>query len=79
MHTTEKDVFFLNDFEDFSRTNSTRRTIPCDVCVNSQVFRISRCYENNVCTCGLTHPFLLDDGVIFGENITFVLFSYDHF
>ena len=71
--------FLPECFEDFSRTNSTRRTIPCDVCENSHVFRKSRCYENNVCTCGLTHLRLLDDGVIFGENITFVLGSYDHF
>ena len=71
--------FLPECFEDVFRTNSTRRTIPCDVCENSHVFRKSRCYENNVCTCGLTHLFLLDDGVIFGENITFVLDSCVHF
>ena len=71
--------FLPERFEDFSRTNSTKRTIPCDVCENSHVFRESRGYENNVCTCRLTHLFLLDDGVMFGANIMFVLGSYDHF
>ena len=71
--------FLLECFEDFSRTNSTRRTTPCDVCENSHVCRESRCSENNVCTRRLTHPLLLDDGVIFGENIVFVLGSCDHF
>ena len=72
-------------FKDFSRTNSTRRTIPCDVCENSCVLRESRCYENNVCTRRLTHLFLLDDGVIFGENIVCcawfvtILLSVSHF
>ena len=66
--------FFLPGcFEAFVRTNSTRRTLPCDVCEISHVFRESRCFENNVCTCILTHLFLLDDGVIFGKNIVFVL------
>ena len=47
--------------------------------VRTHVFRESRCYENNVCTCGLTHQFLLDDCVIFGENIMFVLGFFDLF
>ena len=72
-------MFLPECFEDFSRTNATRRTIPCDVCENSHVFRESRCYENKVCTRRLTHLFLLDDGVNSGENIVFVLGSYDHF
>ena len=41
--------------------------------------RESRCYENNVCNCRLTHQFLLDDDVTLRENIVFVLGSYDHF
>ena len=78
MHTREKDVFFLNVLR-VSRTNSTRGTIPCDVCENSHVFRVSRCCQNNVCTRKLTHLFLTDDGVTFGENIVFVSGSFDHF
>ena len=35
--------------------------------------------KNNVCICRLTHQFLLDDCVISGENIVFVLGSGDHF
>ena len=53
--------FLPECFEDFSRTNSTRRTIPCDVCENSHVFRESRCFENNVCICRLTQLFLHED------------------
>ena len=79
MHTQEKDVFFLDVFEDVSGTNSTRRTVPCDVCENSHVFRVSRCYQHDVCTRKLTHLFLTGDGVTVGENIVFVLGSYDHF
>ena len=47
MHTREKDVFLPEFLEDFSRTNSTIRTIPCDVCGNSHVFRESRCFAHN--------------------------------
>ena len=32
MDTMENDVFLPECFDDFSRTNSTKRTIPCDVC-----------------------------------------------
>ena len=39
----------------------------------------SRCYENNVCRRRFTHLFLLDDCAIFGEDIVFVLGSYDNF
>ena len=46
---------------------------------NYKYVRVWRCYENNVCTCRLTHLLLMDDGVISDENITFVLGSYDHF
>ena len=78
MHTRENDVFLPECFED-SHTNSTKRTIPCDVCENSHVFRESRCYENNVCTRRLTNLFLFDDDVTLGENIVFVLGSRDPF
>ena len=72
-------MFYSSMLGRFFRTNTTRMTIPCDVCENSHVFRESRCYENNVCTRRLTHLFLLDDGgVIFGENLVFVLGSHDY-
>ena len=47
LHTREKNIL-PECFEDFSRNNSTKRTILCCVCENSHVFRESRCYENNV-------------------------------
>ena len=69
----------LECFQVLSRTNSTRKTIPCDVCEKLHVFRNSGCYEKNVCTRRLTHLSLLDDGVIWGKNIVFVCGSFDHF
>ena len=76
LHTKENDVFFLNAL----RTSPPREG-PFHVMVvrNSHAFREPRCYENNVCTCRPTHLFLLDDGVTFGEDMMFVLGSYDHF
>ena len=38
-HTRVKDVFFLKCSEGISRTNSTRRTIPCDACEKSTYSR----------------------------------------
>ena len=66
MHTIEKDVFFLN-------------ALKISLAPTPQGFQETRCYENNVCTRRRTHLFLLDDGVIFGENIVFVFGSYGHF
>ena len=79
MHTSEKDVFFLNALK--ISLAPTPREGPSHVMFvrNSHVFRESRCFENNVCICRLTHLFLMDDGVTLGENIVFVLGSYDHF
>ena len=76
---TQGERCFLPEcLEDFSRTNSMRRTIPCDVSGNSHEFRESRCYENNVCTRRLTHLFLLDDFFL-GETKVLVLGSLDQF
>ena len=39
IHAHKREGCFLPErSEDFSRTNSTRRTIPCDVCENSHTF-----------------------------------------
>ena len=79
MHTREHNVFSVIDLKISLAPIPRERTIPCNVCENSHVFRESRCYENTVCTRRLTYLFLLDDGAIFGEDIVFVLGSYDHF
>ena len=79
MHTSEKDVFFLNALK--ISLAPTPREGPHHVMFvrNSHVFRDSRCYENDVCINRLTNQFLLDNGVTLGENIVFVLGYYDYF
>ena len=44
MHTKEKDVLFLSTLN-VSRTDSTRRTIPCDVCEKTAHSRTKRIKE----------------------------------
>ena len=62
IHAQNREKCFLpKRLEEFSLTSSTSRTIPCNVCENFLWFWESRCYENNVCTCKLTHLFIHED------------------
>ena len=78
-HKGERWIFFLNALR--ISLALTPREGPFHVMFvrSSHVLREPRCYANNVCTCRPTHLFFLDDGVTFGENMMFVLGSYDHF
>ena len=70
MHTREKDVFFLNAL----RISPTPREEPFHM-----MFVRTHTYFENQDATKLTHLFLLDDGVIFGENNVLVLGSCDYF
>ena len=78
MHTWEKDITYESVLV-ICLTPSTRRTLQVMFVRALTWFQESRCYVNKVCARRHTHPFLLDDGVIFGENIVFVCGSYVHF